>query len=57
VDKIQQSGNHIVMDKNELPLMVILSLPHPKTVAKKTFFQAFQSFKDSLGKLKLMVLL
>jgi len=28
-----------------------------KTVAKKTFFQAFQSLKDSLGNLKLMVLL
>jgi hypothetical protein len=28
-----------------------------KTVAKKTIFQAFQSLKDSLGKLKLMVLL
>jgi hypothetical protein len=25
--------------------------------AKKTIFQAFQSLKDSLGKLKLMVLL
>jgi hypothetical protein len=34
-----------------------LSLTVSKTVAKKTFFQAFQSFKDYLGNLKLMVLL
>jgi hypothetical protein len=35
----------------------IMSLDDLKIAAKKTIFQAFQSLKDSLGKLKLMVLL
>ena len=34
-----------------------MSLQRFNTVAKRTIFQAFQSLKDSLGKLKLMVLL
>lgn len=34
-----------------------MSLYPSNAVAKKTIFQAFQSLKDSLGKLKLMVLL
>ena len=57
VDKIQASDNQYIGFDKSLDVGEIMSLPFSKTVAKKTFFQAFQSFKDSLGNLKLMVLL